>query len=330
MSDIDKVFSYLHDSLPQWFVDIDGIEEKIVAMLDELASAPTAPALPKKRKSESIESIRGLDTVMEETDLSGAGQVSPYLNRKRKSPSIVSEHTRNLPKYRSRAMIVVSYDGHLQQSFEKVVRAIGTGRNMLRKGKMVAKMDAMAALAGSEDDSDDDEAAAVMSKIGYRQRTGLSATRTRSPTAQSNAADNSSTPVEVFESVDKALENAQSLCEKAAHQSLREGDCRKELETVRGHFKEVQEAAKVEVARIVARKEKEAQEAARAAEQGTTVEAVRAPTLDQTPIRPINMPPTAHSTNITSMVMDIEIDDDDDDDDDANFVMPPIRLTSRA
>jgi hypothetical protein len=222
-------------------------------------------------------------------------------------------------------MIIISYDGQLQQSFEHVVRSIGTGRNMLRKGKVAAKMDAMAALEGSDDDSDDD---AVMSKMGYRHRTGLSAMRSRAAMSQPPVSNSSTTPVEVFDSVDKALENAQSLCEKAAHQSLREGDCRKELDTVRGHFEEVQEAAKKEVARIAARKEKEAKDAVQAVQQDVKVEVAQVPVLEQKPLIPADTTPTAHSTHIISTVMDIEIDDEDDDDD-ADFVMPPIRLTSR-
>jgi len=320
MSDIEKVFTYLNDNIPQWLVDIASIEVKILAMLDELAKAPTSRALPKKRKSGSIESIRGLDVVMEEPTMCVAGQPSPLATRKRKSPSLVSEHAPNPLKIRSRSMIVVNYDGQLQQSFEQVVRSIGTGRNMLRKGKMAAKMDAMAALDGS-DDSDDD----AISKIRYRHRTGLSAMRTRAAMSPASVADTSSTPVEVFDSVDNALENAQSLCEKAAHQSLREGDCRKELESARGHFEEVQEAAKKEVARIAARKEKEAEKASQATQQDVTIEA--APALEQERLLPVEITPPAHSTHIMSTMMDIEVDDEDDDD--MNFVMPPIRLTSR-
>lgn len=329
MSDIEKVFTYLNDSIPQWFLDVTSIEEKIVAMLDELAKMPAPPARPLMRKSGSVESIRDLDVVMEESGQSVEGHPSPLPTRKRKSPSVVSERRPNFLKIRSRSMIVVSYDGQLQQSFEHIVRAIGTGRNLLRKGKMVAKMEAMAALAGSDDDSDDDDA--VMSKMGYRSRTGLSSIRTQPTTPDTDVAKSSTTPVEVFDAVDKALENAQSLCERAAHQSLREGDCRKELETVRGHFGEVQDAAKIEVARIATKKEQEAQVAAQAAEaaqQEVTVEAVPLPAPEQKKVLPVEVAPTAHSTHIMSKVMDIEVDEDDDDDD-FNFVMPPIRLTSR-
>ncbi|KAF2682121.1 hypothetical protein K458DRAFT_308097 [Lentithecium fluviatile CBS 122367] len=323
MSDIEKAFTYLHDGIPQWFKNVAEIEGKIVAMQHELAKAPASRTVTKKRKSDSVESIQGLDAVPEEPGMSVAGQPSPQATQKWKTPSIPSQHASKPIKIRSRTMIVVSYDGQLQNSFEQLVRAIGTGRNMLRKGKMVAKMDAMAALAGSDDDSDDDDA--VMSKIGYRHRTGLSSMRTRVAMARTGVVENSSTPVEVFDTTDKALENAQSLCEKAAHQSLREGDCRKELDIVRGHFQEVQETAKKEVARIAARKEKGAQEAEKKASEETKMETAAAPPQEP---KPVEIIPTVHSPHIMSTVMDIEVDDDDDDED-MNFVMPPIRLTSR-
>jgi hypothetical protein len=319
MSDIEKCFTYLHDNISQWFKDVAEVEDKIIAMQAELAKTPASRSLPKKRKSGSMESIRDLDVVLEEPTMVVSGQPNPLAARKRKTPS---ENTPG-PKIRSRSMIIVSYDGQLQYSFEQLVRAIGTGRNMLRKGKMVAKMDAMAALADEE--SDDDET--VMSQIAYRHRTGLSSMRTRAPMSRPRVTDSSSTPVEVFDSTDKALENAQSLCEKAAHLSLREGDCRTELDTVRGHFEEIKETARKEVARIAARKEKEEQAAAHAPRQEEQIEAVPVP--EPTQLRPAETVPTVHSTHLLPQVMEIEVDDEDEDED-MSFVMPPIRLTSRA
>jgi hypothetical protein len=101
MSDIEKVFTYLNNNIPQWLVDVAGIEVKINAMLDELANAPTSRVLPKMRKSGSVESIRGLDVVMEEPGMSVAEQPSPLPTRKRKTPSVISEHAQNPPKIRA-------------------------------------------------------------------------------------------------------------------------------------------------------------------------------------------------------------------------------------
>lgn len=329
MSDIEKSFTFLHDSIPQWFKDITEIEEKVAKMQSELAKVPVSRSPPMKRRTGSVESIRDLDAILEEEGSSSAAQQSPFVSRKRKTPSVLSGRQSGPAKFRSRTMIVVHYDGQIQKSFEQLVRAVGTGRNMLRKGKMAAKMDAMAALAESDDDEDENDDA-VMSKIGYRHRTGLSSMRTRAAMFQGNTNNNNSTttPVELFDSTDKTLELAQSLCERAAHQSLRDGDCRKELENVRTHFEEILDTATKEVTKYAARKEEEQRKA-----QPESKAELSPPTPALTPEPKKQLPTeiqlTAGAMHTTSKVVDIEIDDDEEEDD-MDFVMPPIRLTSRA
>jgi len=229
-------------------------------------------------------------------------------------------------------MIIVQYDGQVQSLFESLVRSIGTGRNMLRKGKIAAKMDALAELAGPEDDEQHSEDDSLMSNIEYRHRTGLSSMRSRGGLRGGRAdikKSASGTPTELFDTTDKALEGAQSLCEKAAHQSLRDGSCQSELNGVRKHFEEVLETARKEVAKYESRKEKEAsstpEEQESTSPSSKKIEAPMQTTLPS--IRPA--PATAHTTSKTVNIdMDIELDDDDEEE--MNFVMPPIRLTSRA
>lgn len=329
MSDSHSAFAYLHGNIPQWFDNVADIEQKMVAMQSELSKIPVSRSLPFKKRTGSMESIRDLDAIREETQPTEtqAHQSEPT-TRKRKEPSLLSGQQSGPSKLRSRTMIVVNYDGQIQTAFEQLVRAIGTGRNMLRKAKMAAKLEAMAALAGSSDeDDDDDDSHAIMSKIGYRHRSGLPSMRARGMVRMT---ESSGTPVERFDTADKALEEAQALCERAAHQSLREGDCRKELEGVRRHFTQVVDIAKDEVARQAAKtlvaSEKEQLAAAPQPEKRTTI---TLPDIKKEPIATV-IPP-AIPYNPTSKVFDIEIDDEEDDDDDAhhNFVIPPVRLTSR-
>ncbi|KAJ4351721.1 uncharacterized protein N0V89_007064 [Didymosphaeria variabile] len=330
MGDIEKSFAFLHENIPQWFTNVAEIEKKIIAMQSELSKIPVSRSLPFKRRTGSVESIRDLDAIREEPDAlaAGAHQSEPTA-RKRKEPSLLSGQQSGPSKLRSRTMIVVNYDGQIQTSFEHLVRAIGTGRNMLRKAKMAAKMDAMAAMAGSSDDDDDDDdsSSAIMAKIGYRHR-GLSSMRARGMMRMTEGT--SSTPVERFDTADKALEEAQALCERAAHQSLREGDCRKELDGVRRHFNEVVELAKTEVARYnvqkLAANEKQQEEALRHGPKSEKQSTIALPDIEKDLIPTVTRPtiPTYNS----SKVIDIEIDDEEDTDD-GNFIMPPIRLTSR-
>lgn len=285
-------------------------------MRNEIAKVPVAKAPAMRRKTGSIESIRDLDMILDEKSTSSPVQASPIALRKRKPTSVLSGHGSGPLKYRSRTMIIVHYDGQIQKSFEIMVRNIGTGRNMLRKGKMAAKMEAFAELAGSDDSGDSDEDTAP--KMGYRPRPGFTAMRSRPGMQSGRGANNSS---ELFDSTDKALESAQGLCEKGAHQSLRDGDCRKELELVRKHFESVLEAASKEVAKYGARPEESSTLPSQLDPSTRTPSRIQAK-----PLLPDVRPDVAVATT-TAKAVAIEVDEDSDDNDD--FVMPPIRLTSR-
>ncbi|ORY09651.1 hypothetical protein BCR34DRAFT_602654 [Clohesyomyces aquaticus] len=314
MSDIERSFTYLYENISSWCASVTEIQEKVTVMQNEIAKMPASGSQKLRRKTGSVESIRDLDAIMEQQpSSSAAAQSSPAVTRKRKTPSLLSGHYSGPSKFRSRRMIIVYYDGQIQKSFETLVRNIGTGRNMLRKGKMAAKMEALAELAGSENSDDDDEDP-IASKIAYRRRAGLPSQRARALMRGMGAANGIATPTELFETTDKALELAQGLVEKAAHQSLRDGDCRKELEGVRKHFEAVLETATQEVAKYKARKESEAVETPAPAQPKTKP---AGPSIHHLPSVPIT----------TRAAIDIEVDDDDEEETD--FVMPPVRFTSR-
>jgi hypothetical protein len=239
-------------------------------------------------------------------------------------------------------MIVVSYDGDVQKAFELLVRSIGTGRNMLRKAKMEARMNEMAARAESseeEDEDDDGEEDVSQSRINYRAR--MSSLRARSAARRSGrlgVSSGSPTPAELFDATDKTLEQAQELCEKAAHLTLRDGDCRKELEGVRTHFQSLLETAKTEVTKCNARKLHDPPELHAHDTSDTSVSSIEpetsyrkhAPQATLPEPTPESLPKTTDPNAPTSMppkIVDMEVDDDDDDDE--PFIMPPVRLTSR-
>lgn len=77
--------------------------------------------------------------------------------------------------------------------------------------------------------------------------------KTTHPKLTSRGAPNSTArpdPLAAFDHADKCLEMAQSLCEVAAHQFLRDGDCRAELEGTRLRFEGCLRVAEQEVARL--------------------------------------------------------------------------------
>ncbi|OAL45214.1 hypothetical protein IQ07DRAFT_591561 [Pyrenochaeta sp. DS3sAY3a] len=349
MSNIEQSFTFLQDGIPQWLQDIARVESKITAMQNHVTKVAVSLSPFGNKKSGSVESIKPerLNAIAEETPPSNGAQTDPLGNRKRKTLSALSGRASGPLRYRPKQMVVMDYDGDVQKSFESLVRAIGAGRNMLRKAKMEAKMSQLAALAGgsSDDDDDDDddvddlEEENVVAKIGYRPR--MSSMRARTAAQRSHGSGThrgSSTPVELFDTTDKTLEDAQGLCEKAAHLTLRDGDCRKELESVRKGLEHVLTTAKAEVLRCTHRKSLGKQQSESQASSDTSACSTEPPQSFHLPVsnrvaQP-NVEPKAVKPSVTisaqppAKFMDIEVDDEEDDDD-ASFVMPPVRLTSR-
>jgi CHASE3 domain sensor protein len=327
MSDIEKSFAYLHDNIPPWLKSLSEIEDKIAIMQNEISKVPVSPM---KRKTASVESIRDLDDILDASR--SPAQALQSQRRNDFTSALPSIAARN----RSRAMmIIVYYDGQIQKEFEQLVRNIGTGRNLLRKGRMAARAETLAELDSSESDvSDNEDMDDIRSKIQYRRRAGLSSMRARPSTrTQNNATSSTSTPESLFEAADKNLEEAQALCERAAHQSLREGDCRKELDGMRKHFQQVLDAATTEVAKHKARREQDATKRASTESKRQSTASIISPRsrssqmdMDIKPV--VSVKPSTPALQVTTQSVDIEIDDDDDED--LDFVMPPVRLTSRA
>lgn len=329
MSDIDKSFKFLHENLPQWLHDVVNMEAKIVKMQEEIARMPVAMVPFTTPRAESVPSLPA--SKPDDTE----GETLPS-NRKRKTFSALSDRASGPARYRPRTMVVLSYDGELQKSFELLVRAIGSGRNLLRKATMEAKMQELAALAGSSEDeaeADEEEEEAILAKISYRPR--ISSMRTRAAARRSCGAN---APVELLDATDKTLEQAQAAVETSAHLTLRNGDCRLELSTVRQQFEQVLETATIEVSKSNARMSLEPPSLQSRDTSDTSVSSIEpsykrhfpqisTPHLPEPEPQPVSKLPSAPAIS-TPKIMDIEVDDDDDSDEE-DFVMPPVRLTSR-
>lgn len=350
MSETDKSFAFLQKSIPQWLQDVARIEKKVTAMQEQVTKVSIS--VSPFKKSDSIESIRPvrLRAITEDNAPSRSAQTDPARNHKRKTPSVVSGRASGPSHYRPKQMVVMDYDGDMQKSFELLVRVVGTGRNMLRKARMEAKMNELAALAGSSDEEeeadDDDEEEVMVSKISYRPR--MSSMRARAAARRGGrpgATGVSTTPVELIDTTDKTLEAAQGLCEKAAHLTLRDGDCRKELAQVRQDFEQVLETANTEMVKCNTRQLQESQESPPQDASDTSISSVeppykdkfssiRVPTPERTPPKKDILPDAPKSITpaiIPPKAIDIEVDEDEEDeeDEDVNFVMPPVRLMSR-
>ncbi len=261
MTEATKCFRFLRDKIPSWLASLDGIRNRVEERQKEASAGPSAAPPRRKQSNGSTESVRPKDQDGDDqlgyfvtpamSPLSthpphtAQQQHAKLMKRKRKTASVISGQMSGVAKYRTRSMIVVYYDSDLQKAFEDIVRDIGVGRNMLRKGKLAARIEAMANIGDDDDeeDGDDDDdadginsASAVLAKMGYRPRIGLSPIRSTRTSTWRTAQPAGPGTDECFDTADEALESAQSLCERAAHQSLRDGDCRIEIDAAKESF----------------------------------------------------------------------------------------------
>ena len=221
------------------------------------------------------------------------------------SPSAVSGPT----KSRSRSMVIVYYDSYVQEAFELLVRNVATARNNLRKGKTAATFKARMASLGIGNNS--------FIAGGGRAMLDAKMMRLSQKTEFDPAADNGTS---IFDAVDQDLEKAQSRCESAAHQFLRDGDCAEEIRTTRECFQKCLDVAQKEVDRL---KEEKAQETPEEQDTGTD---------DAEPI-PIDLsakiePPTVKPVDFAG-IGTIEVDDDSSDLESIHIDMSAIRRTTR-
>ncbi|KAJ2981940.1 hypothetical protein NUW58_g6560 [Xylaria curta] len=203
------------------------------------------------------------------------------VRKRQKTDSMLSAEG-TTPKYRTRKMVMVYYDSYVQSFFEELVKFVSAQRNLMRKAKMAAKVAHIRRLAELEmpEDEDDDEggelkpgneliaAGPVMPTANSRQVGGEEERRLpqylttrpyggglRSPAlglmpgrGMRTSALNGGLGVfnekgDIWDELDKGLEFVQGMCERAAHQFLRDGDCNEEIEKIKNRLVQVKETA---------------------------------------------------------------------------------------
>lgn len=210
------------------------------------------------------------------------------VRKRQKTDSMISTEGPT-PKYRTRSMVMVYYDSYVQSFFEELVKFVSAQRNLMRKAKMAAKVAHIRRLAELEmpEDDDDDEggelnpgneliaAAPIVPASTLRQggpedmRRPYLTTRSyggafRNPAlnlmpgrGMRTSALNGALGVfnergDIWDDLDKGLEYVQGVCERAAHQFLRDGDCNQEIERIKARLVKVQESAMNEKERVSA------------------------------------------------------------------------------
>ncbi|KAF2488222.1 hypothetical protein BDY17DRAFT_290446 [Neohortaea acidophila] len=224
---------------------------------------------------------------------------------KRKTRSACSARPSAGPlKYRSRTMVTVFYDGDIQQRFEAAVRTIAHCRNAMRKGKMSAKVDFLARCSSSSGDEESADDEAMPGLIIKPKRTSSPPHPLRSPRVLPRNEDTMA-----FDQADAFLDQAQALCERAAHQVLRNGDCTLELTRVKEKIAQAREVGQAALPMLQRRAVKAAQRQGREAAR-TTPPATEA--VIPTPHRRVGSP-----ESVLLEVDSLEVDDPEADDGDS-------------
>ena len=334
-------FTHLTDNLPSWLSRLDYLTAQVAEQNARFIRASQFSEHIVRRKHNSTESLRPNDndndvpeppsdiaiitapepdTIYNPPDppfkcLSQASRpkiastsnahLIQELKRKRTPGSDMNSTASGRPRYRTRSMVVVYYDGEIQNAFESLVKSIATARNILRKGKVTASFKARMASMGAE-------ATSFSSPGGDFAM--LNPKLIRSSVFSRTRFGDSDVKMVEFDDADKDLETAQNLCEVGAHQFLRDGDCRLEITGTRARFENILEIARKEVEKLKMEEENGAKETEMKEEDVTaaqsketspvvTVEKKIEPSpLVQTPIKQINITGTGT----------IEVDDTSD------------------
>jgi hypothetical protein len=240
--------------------------------------------------------------------------------RKRKTFSACSGDMSGPSKYRSRALVVVYYDGDIQKSLTRIVQDFSSCRNDIRKSKMAAKVDMLSRSGSSSSGSDSSAGEETVKGIGsFAYRTTRLRPQDSSPMSKPDGS-------EALEKVDGLLEKSQNLCEHAAHQVLRDGDCASELSQVKKLLEEAKSSAELELPSLE-RLAAEAEERQRRVEARQRLERSRQPPpqpADSEKIELLSRQPSHDPFEVD----EIEVDDEDDDDSDEEFEMAALKLRS--
>lgn len=248
-------FSHLSENLPLWITRLSDLTTYTAAKRAEYADdfKKHAVVRPRRRKNSSICSIRTDECVVDgpvqqPVDSKQASRIP----RKRSTEEASIDDDERYPYAAPRHNLIIQYDGHTQKSLEEIVRHIGTARNNIRRGRMsqlpLGSFGGAFGRAGRRSEGSRLMASAVDMPEDQLLSNIRSARARNSPgPAQPTMPKDSS-----FDLAEKHLEIAHGMCETAAYQFLRSGDCSTQLSSVEDKFKNLLDLAYQEVARLQA------------------------------------------------------------------------------
>ncbi|KAK5117325.1 hypothetical protein LTR62_005942 [Meristemomyces frigidus] len=262
----------LLQSLPTWIADIEAILKDGTARQKEMLSErqPTdSPVVAKWRRRSSMLSLRSDEhekeddhtearlepDVEEQSLLADIALLQPQLRhmtgsdalrlsqRKRKTASVCSDDDEcgGPAKYRCRGMVVIYYDGDIQKRFDSLVRAVQTSRHGIRKASVASVATSKRLAQRVSSGSEFEDAPEINALDKYK----ISRVRQRevTPTPPDETSEHSTS----LDRIDLLLERGQDLCERAAHQVLRDGDCALELSSAVQQLHEAKNVAEAQL-----------------------------------------------------------------------------------
>ena len=324
-----RCFNSLLESVPGWITELEGIlkaatERQRERLEQEQPVEFTENVFGMASKTSSVHSRQFGDVniplgPLGATDTAVLREQMPHMTpsdalrlsqRKRKTASACSDRESAPVKYRSASAVVVYYDADVQKRFDTLVRAVACTRNSLRKGKMSVKVDMLSRTgSSSSSDTSNDEALSTLRKMGYKS--------TRTPRARLGGLVSRNDGSEAFDKTDGCLEKAQALCEKAAHQILRDGDCTLEVTGAKTQLEEAQTLGTAALPQLRKKAEKAAARHRREEERRKQAEADAA---EEDVDDDVDVKPEADDAIIavdpiynTAAAIEIDVDADDSD-----------------
>ncbi|KAI0516737.1 hypothetical protein F5B22DRAFT_606337 [Xylaria bambusicola] len=267
----------------------------ITALPPQTPSGNARPNGPQPPSTPASDPWTGSSLVRHTNELVATAQrrARATVRKRQKTDSMMSGEAAT-PKYRSRRMVMVYYDSYVQSFFEELVKFVSAQRNLMRKAKMAAKVAHIRRLAELEmpEEDEDDEGGELKPGNGLiaarptppapnprpggpeEMKLQYFSTRSyggalRSPglglipgrgmrtSALNGGLGAFNEKGDIWDELDKGLEFVQGLCERGAHQFLRDGDCNEEIEKIKTRLVKVKELAVNEKERVVAEKTKD-------------------------------------------------------------------------
>lgn len=328
---MDTVSSFVHltDNIPSWLDQLAHLTKHAAEKNAEFVAEYTKVVnnlRPKRIKSPSLQSIHfeqdpsvhlsqidpqnedALPTHPQATEINPLEAGTKYLyaqaQKRRKPDSSIRSGASGPQKFRSKNQVIIYYDSHLQAELDSMVKALGVARNNLRKGR-----NALIASRGFQLPAPSrrfDAAPLTPSIDNIRSQATSRPAIPGKYNLRSSSQVASNEDEACFTDVDKMLEGIQGLYETAAHQFLRDGDCKAELEDARASLDAVLEKAKptVEVMKEKAMRNQETTAKDQAESKDTDSETTLSATPSTEHLKPIFN--KAVSTSIAQTVEDMK------------------------